>query len=84
MDEKDLSYPGAQQAATVRQFFGDKHELKEYAHATADEAGWRTYERIEETVDELERRGAAGWWRRRRADRLQSGLLRSPRDLPAP
>ena len=42
------------QAAAVRQFFGDKHTLYEYARPTEDARGWRTYEGLDVCLERLE------------------------------
>jgi len=42
------------QAAAVRQYFGDKHVLYEYARPGADERTWRTYEELDTCVERLE------------------------------
>ena len=44
---KDID-PENPQAAMMRQFFGAKQRLREFAEATVDDRGWRTYEGLEE------------------------------------
>ena len=39
---------------TMRRFYGPSAELREYAEATADDRGWRTYADLEDAVDSLE------------------------------
>ena len=47
------------QAVAVREYFGDKHILLEYAKPTEDERGWRTYEGLEAAMGFVERKLAA-------------------------
>ena len=41
---------------TMRRFYGPSAELREYAEATTDERGWRTYNELDEAVAALEGR----------------------------
>ncbi len=41
---------------TMRRFYGPSAELREYAEATADDRGWRTYNELDEAVEALESR----------------------------
>lgn len=41
---------------TMRRFYGPSVELREYAEATADDRGWRTYNELDEAVEALESR----------------------------
>ena len=41
---------------TMRRFYGPSAELREYAEATADDRGWRTYNELDEAVEALEGR----------------------------
>ena len=43
---------------TMRRFYGPSAELREYAEATADDRGWRTYNELNEAVEALEGRVA--------------------------
>ena len=43
---------------TMRRFYGSSAELREYAEATVDERGWRTYNELDEAVAALEGRVA--------------------------
>ena len=43
-----------EQVASVRKFFGDDVELKEYAVATLDARGWRTYDHLDEGISGIE------------------------------
>ena len=43
---------------TMRRFYGPSAELREYAEATADDRGWRTYNELDEAVEALEGRVA--------------------------
>lgn len=42
------------QAATMRKFFGQHQVLREFARATEDARGWRTYDGVERALDEAE------------------------------
>ena len=42
----------------MRRFYGPSAELREYAEATADDRGWRTYNELDEAVEALEGRVA--------------------------
>lgn len=43
-----------EQAAIVRQFFGESHTLYEYARPTTDERQWRTYAALDAGIEALE------------------------------
>ena len=43
---------------TMRRFYGSSADLREYAEATADDRGWRTYNELDEAVEALEGRVA--------------------------
>lgn len=43
-----------EQAAIIRQFFGDDHTLYEYARPTTDERQWRTYAALDAGIEALE------------------------------
>ena len=47
------------QTVSMKGFFGEKHTFKEYARATADERGWRTYSGLEAAAATVEKAIAA-------------------------
>ena len=47
--------PTTEQAVTMRKFFGEKQTYMEYARATEDHRGWRTYSLLAEAIQHIEK-----------------------------
>ena len=73
---KDID-PENPQAAMMRQFFGAKQRLREFAEATVDDRGWRTYEGLEAGLAGSSRRARSSAGARRSRRRSASSTASS-------
>lgn len=54
IDGPRLCAEDAAHVATMRKFFGKDQVLREFATATEDSRGWRTYDNLEQAIDQAE------------------------------